>query len=1550
MAETRRSVLQKSVEAGMASLGSGLSGLALRDDRDDVESSKQWHSGSTLESYVLPTNLRIDDNETNLALSCMEVIKVSKNGKQQTRHLGISSNHRSILITSNRPQGKVKGLLKRNIAAAADGGNIHRGAGAASSAANTPVNELDLSTIVRLQLGQQSRRFFKARAKSNNVQNSSAHPQSLSIVYRRPTNTSTVAAVGSAVKDSLARMPLTPSGNNQVRMDAGEDSLDLIIPSKSDFDALLRTLEDLLEFYKEDEPYSNQDLSFVQFHLEDLGKRLGNDVKVSCHEWVNLCKRFNAPVSKSEATTMYRKLSPETDGIDIHGVLILMNKVKASTNKAFKDPRDKLFQKMAISKTEGVQRRIASSPTGPPGAFVKGFGDGDAAGLRTTDNKCQVVSARAFLDFLHDKQKETDISIDDVHDLFYQLNGHRLSKELEDTMSLVSGMKSAPHGVSWEKEFITWEVFTKYLMLESNDVFNPDRAKPSSCVMTEPLNNYWINTSHDTFLYRTKELFHDQKVADKTDLQSYTLALYHGARAIELDVWDGQKGPVVRYGETNFPDNTITENSTKKATRSVSSLKFSDVLQTIAYFLQSEPKSFPIILLIENHCSLPFQEIMAKNIESILGGQGFLYTPDPKLTPTSALPSPADLIGKVLIKSKRAMSGESTVLNDDFDDENRIAAAPESDGYDSEDDVYNNVVAFTSSGSIKTEAKNNATYEQLFKTAKHDATEANATAKSLSIQYDDATRRAAQAQNHADALLRDVGMSYEELKKKRGSGSDHVAEEGTEIVFDGEVAFDEDRVVVKGAENKAAEIAAAFAETVEESRLVFSAASAEARSETELFEIARQDLAEMEMILAEAKEALEEVSNRNRRLKEAAERGLAEARSNREYADNAESRVAAVKALLDKSHDQAVSSETVAGTADAEAKISEERACEAEARARKARAKADSEKEKANKVSKKEDELEEKLASYRKVQSELIEAINSAQQRADDAVAMSDKLTDEIREAKSGSFDGDAKKVAERKLKERQSCMKNMDVALAEKLTLEKELRDAENKFEDLRRKTKLQAKAAASAHKQADQLGFIADQLEDHALEEREAANLRNTACAKAKQSVKNYDAVLTSTETQLSEAERAAEEARELAIVSREKAEQLTKDATEGVQDTSSLEEDVSSAQIDCEAFQSVYDLAKESKEKAVWRAAEARLAHEKNCLSLASLERDAMSELLQKEHAQQAELLAANAWENAKALAEIAKDLKEDLAEANSVAAEKAGALAIATRFKEKKRRVQPISQTLSKLTLLHNCSHRTWAKSMKKPNWTVHNFPDQKIVKMAEVGKEEWTKMVEFNKNHFSRAYPPSSSRNYNPLLPWAMGCQFSSMNFTRNKFMLLNDGRFRENGNTGYVLKPEYLCSDSLGDLDDAMGCHRPRKVTIRILSGFCLPKSIDIMPGIQKRTINPFVVVTLYDGSPASLLPPPTFSSGVVKGNGLNPIWDENEAASFTCLNPALGIVSFAVYDHDDVSKKDLFIGGAAIPVSCMREGYRCVSLFDSNNSRSGAMKFSSLLVNVKII
>ena len=88
--------------------------------------------------------------------------------------------------------------------------------------------------------------------------------------------------------------------------------------------------------------------------------------------------------------------------------------------------------------------------------------------------------------------------------------------------------------------------------------------------MDQPLNNYWINTSHDIYLRRTKaSASSDQKQSGKTDLQSYTLALYLGARAIEIDVWDGPAGnndPLVCFVVTSFSEST-PYNKSSKSTR-----------------------------------------------------------------------------------------------------------------------------------------------------------------------------------------------------------------------------------------------------------------------------------------------------------------------------------------------------------------------------------------------------------------------------------------------------------------------------------------------------------------------------------------------------------------------------------------------------------------------------------------------------------------------------------------------------------------------------------------------------------------------------------------------------------------------------------------------------------------------------------------------------------------------------------------------------------------------------------------------------------------------
>jgi hypothetical protein len=59
----------------------GLSALSSLPDASTANSCLPpvCHSGTTLESYILPSNLRVDAaQDRNLALSGMEVIKVSK--------------------------------------------------------------------------------------------------------------------------------------------------------------------------------------------------------------------------------------------------------------------------------------------------------------------------------------------------------------------------------------------------------------------------------------------------------------------------------------------------------------------------------------------------------------------------------------------------------------------------------------------------------------------------------------------------------------------------------------------------------------------------------------------------------------------------------------------------------------------------------------------------------------------------------------------------------------------------------------------------------------------------------------------------------------------------------------------------------------------------------------------------------------------------------------------------------------------------------------------------------------------------------------------------------------------------------------------------------------------------------------------------------------------------------------------------------------------------------------------------------------------------------
>ena len=69
-----------------------------------------------------------------------------------------------------------------------------------------------------------------------------------------------------------------------------------------------------------------------------------------------------------------------------------------------------------------------------------------------------------------------------------------------------------------------------------------------------------------------------------------------------------------------------------------SKIMFEDIIKSFEVFLMLHPGTYPLILSLENHCSIPYQQVIAAQLKSILGKH--LYIPD-ESSLAAQLPSPA---------------------------------------------------------------------------------------------------------------------------------------------------------------------------------------------------------------------------------------------------------------------------------------------------------------------------------------------------------------------------------------------------------------------------------------------------------------------------------------------------------------------------------------------------------------------------------------------------------------------------------------------------------------------------------------------------------------------------------------------------------------------------------------------------------------------------------------------------------------------------------------------------------------------------------------------
>ena len=70
-----------------------------------------------------------------------------------------------------------------------------------------------------------------------------------------------------------------------------------------------------------------------------------------------------------------------------------------------------------------------------------------------------------------------------------------------------------------------------------------------------------------------------------------------------------------------------------------SKILYKDIIKAIKLYVNFHPDTFPLILSYENHCTLPFQEVMAAQLVEILGDA--LYIPKEDSL-QSRLPSPSE--------------------------------------------------------------------------------------------------------------------------------------------------------------------------------------------------------------------------------------------------------------------------------------------------------------------------------------------------------------------------------------------------------------------------------------------------------------------------------------------------------------------------------------------------------------------------------------------------------------------------------------------------------------------------------------------------------------------------------------------------------------------------------------------------------------------------------------------------------------------------------------------------------------------------------------------
>uniref|UniRef100_A0A2K5JU76 Phosphoinositide phospholipase C n=1 Tax=Colobus angolensis palliatus TaxID=336983 RepID=A0A2K5JU76_COLAP len=177
------------------------------------------------------------------------------------------------------------------------------------------------------------------------------------------------------------------------------------------------------------------------------------------------------------------------------------------------------------------------------------------------------------------------------------------------------------------KNVLGIEGFTNFMRSPACDIFNPLHHEVYQD-MDQPLCNYYIASSHNTYLT-------GDQLLSQSKVDMYARVLQEGCRCFRC-VW-----ATLSFNPSNGDlKHTLTLIST------IFSLPAPDSSGMCCSFLR-----FPVILSIENHCSIQQQRKIAQYLKGIFRDKLDLSSVD--TGECKQLPSPQSLKGKILVKGKK---------------------------------------------------------------------------------------------------------------------------------------------------------------------------------------------------------------------------------------------------------------------------------------------------------------------------------------------------------------------------------------------------------------------------------------------------------------------------------------------------------------------------------------------------------------------------------------------------------------------------------------------------------------------------------------------------------------------------------------------------------------------------------------------------------------------------------------------------------------------------------------------------------------------------------